>query len=268
MSCAPVVRRTAGPAGRNRRTRPRDGRSLGECPTRPGTPGRPAGCRVRIQTLRQRRKRRGWTAPLEFVHRGEQRDVGAQGGELAKQECAVAIARQRQRRACSGWLALTCHFAPVGRDRLDVSELARAPPPRTSRPSPAGPDSRPPHRRRAPGSPGMDAGGTPNLAMTPASSASSRVRRFNCTMRVPRTHCAEVLVRRADDDALDARVRAPPAPPPAASASSASNSTIGQTDDAERGQRPPRAAGTARAAPARCRRPSCSPATAGCGTTR
>ena len=34
----------------------------------------------------------------------------------------------------------------------------------------------------------IDGGGTPNFWITPASSRMTAVRRFNCTMRVPRTH--------------------------------------------------------------------------------
>ena len=53
---------------------------------------------------------------------------------------------------------------------------------------------------------GIAAGATPHFARTPASSKTRSRRRSRRTTRSPRTHLGEVLVGRADEDLLDARV--------------------------------------------------------------
>ena len=154
-------------------------------------------------------------------------DVGAQRREIAEQERALALAgeRARQRRRAGG---VDAPRAPVVGNRFEMAEIARAPPPPTSRPSPADRDSRRRRRRRAPGSRESTPAARRTSRSTPASSTVVRVRRFSCTTRVPRTHCARSLsgVQMITRSTRGSRAAAAAA---AASASSASNSTIGQT---------------------------------------
>ena len=74
----------------------------------------------------------------------------------------------------------------------------------------------------------MLAGGTPNLASTPARRGSRPERRSTCTTRVPSTHCDRSLSG-VQIRTKATRGSAAAIPAAAASASSASNSTIGHT---------------------------------------
>src|ERR1017187_9424996 len=100
----------------------------------------------------------------------------------------------------------------------------------------------------------------------PRSSRVTRVRLFNCTMRVPRTHCARSLsgvhtITRSTRASREAATAA------AASASSASNSTIGQTTMPAADNTLSRT-GNCAADQARRLHWSCSRTTTGCETTR
>ena len=113
----------------------------------------------------------------------------------------------------------------------------------------------------------MSAGSTPNFSRTPAASRTLPLRRSTCTTRSPCTHCARSLS--------------------GVQMQTFSHALVGGGDARGGGERrrrprgrswatprrpsrpaPPRAGGTARGARARCRRRSCSRATARCGTTR
>ena len=190
----------------------------------------------------------------------------AQRREIAEEQRAVAIAleRARERAGVRGVHAPRRASRP-GSTRDGRTWRARPPP--TSRPSPAGRDSRRPRRRRARGSRGSTPAATPNFATTPASSRMTRRPAIQLDDARAAHALREVLVRRADDHALDARV------------ARRRQRRRGQRivgleldhrpdDDAERRQRFLEQRELRRAGRGRCPRRSCSRATGRCGTTR
>ena len=152
-------------------------------------------------------------------------------------------------------------------NRFEMAEPRRAPRPLTSRPSPADPGSHRRHRRRAPGSPESTTAARRTSGSPRSRSQITRVRRFNCTMRSPRTHWARSL--------SGVQITTRPTRESSANRSRRRRQRIvglelhhRPDDEAQRDSTRPRGSGTATRAPGRCLRSSCNRPQGCCETTR
>ena len=164
----------------------------------------------------------------QIVNGLEQRHIGAERREVAKEERrSRSRASVSARRARAG--GVHAPGPPVLRDRFEMAEPGEHGSRRLRAPArqPRIAVGRVAHERQIVGD--REPAATPNFAMTPASSTVGPRPPVQLDDARPAHALREVLVGRADDNAIDARVARRRPRPPAASASSASNSTIGQT---------------------------------------
>ena len=151
----------------------------------------------------------GRAIPAQLLDVVEHGNLGAQRREIAKQERALAFAGERGRQR-AGVGGVDAPGPRSRRESLRDGRSARARPPTTSRPSRAARDTRRRHRRRARGSRGSTPGATPNFATTPASSMMTLRPPVQLDDAGAADALREVLVGRADQHLLDARIRRRP----------------------------------------------------------
>ncbi len=129
----------------------------------------------------------------QLVDIREERDVGAQGGEGRGTGARGRNARVSVVASRAGARHADVPVAGLGGDRLEVAVARQGLAPSTSRPSPAGRESRRPRRRRALNSRGSTPAARRTSRRCRPRRDVTRVRRLSCTTRVPRTHCARSL---------------------------------------------------------------------------
>ena len=121
-----------------------------------------------------------------------QRHVGAQRREAAEELGVGPALRPAPRPAARGRARRPATRAP-SRGSPPAGRSSAAPPPPTSRPSPGCRECRPRVSPTSASQSGIEAGGTPNFASTPASSRSCCRRRSRQMTREPLTHCERSL---------------------------------------------------------------------------